>query len=38
MNYKKQIIKRIKKIDDVWVLNLIYRLIENITKEEAEHE
>ena len=38
MNRKKQIICMIQKINDIWVLNLIYRLIEDIVKEEVEHE
>ena len=32
MDYKKEIIKLLDKIDDSWILNQIYRFITNILK------
>lgn len=32
MDYKQKIVEKIKKIDDIWILDLIFRLIEDLTK------
>lgn len=34
MDYKKEILKMLEKIDNEWILKQIYRFVKNITKED----